>query len=304
MKFLLFVVLLSVCIAFTTSAITPGVYTDSRKGGSFNICATNNTANGLYSEFGLALGTVNTSNSRTTWAGEWYEGGLGDCLYGTFSLTFSSSSFSGSYTCNNNDTLEYEWSGDLQEKRSNLTARECGTVGSGSLLGKWSFEDSQGLYQVDFCVDGAVGSDEDDFDSEWEASYFRPNNFIPIGYDNGVTPKSEIAVGSFYRSNEDGALPGTALWFVSADGDLSYIWWAGHYDYLNIDLIADTEIHGYETYTLKSGTTADQCSRFEPIADEPYDYYPYEYELFYFRETSSASALVGSVLLSLFVFFL
>lgn len=289
MNFLLVVIILSVFVSGYTAAVA-GVYEDSRKGGSFYICADDTSANGLYSEFGLAVGSL----SNNEWNGTWYEGGIGDCLTGSFNIKFSGSSYSGSYTCAG-ATTSVKWSGS-KTSNANVTDKECGkligSTNSSSPNGKWSASSVDGISQVDFC------SDKDTF----EASYFRPSN-IPLGYDTGdLYRRQTVGVGAFYRSNKNGAYPGSSLWFINSDGDLANIWWAGHYDYLNLYMINDTVIHSYDIYSFRSGTNEDQCSRFEPIEDEPYDYYPYAYELFYFRETSASSTLVASLFLSVLFF--
>lgn len=287
MKYFICFVLLSVLLSSCTCSFA-GLWSDSRKGGSFSICVNNDTANGIYSEFGLAVGTL--SDNGNTWEGTWYEGGVGDCLTGNFSLTLSADVFQGTYNCANNASLNFTWTA-TRNSTDNQTAIQCGDLADQyshkSMQAKWAFETSAGLTQVDFCVNDY--EDDDDTKQDFYASSFRPA-FISQGFDTGYTARGNtIGGGSFWRGNENGALPGSSLWFLSSEGTLVNLWWAGHYDYLNLDLISDTDLHDVDVYSLKSGTSEEQCRRYEQIEYEPYDYYPYEYELFYFMETSSAS---------------
>jgi len=298
MKFFVLAVLISVLISGYTassSSSIAGIWTDSRWGGNFSICVNNQTANGLYSQFGIAEGTLNSQN--TTWTGSWYQGGLSDCLTGTFSLTFHNNTYSGNYSCDSLGNVNFTWSGNLlvSGSKANLTSQQCGTLidstSSASMDGQWSYQTYYGPNQVDFCVND---------DGTFDASYVHPGSYIPLGFDSGTWTRSQtVGVGSFYRSNKNGALPGTSLWFVNSDGDLANIWWAGHYEYLNINETYDTLIHSYDTYTIVSGTSYDQCIRFRTIENEPYDYYPYAQLLFYFNYVSASSTLVAPLLLSL-----
>jgi len=276
-----------------------GVYSDSRKGGSIYICVENNTVSGIYSEYGLVVGTI---NSKNVFNGTWYEGGLGNCLTGNFSLNFESGNFSGTYNCASNYSANYNWTGVALFNTSipqTVTNIQCGkligtTSSSYSMDGKWAYSSiyPYGLNQVDMCVNK---------NGQFDASDFHPS-YTPIGFDTGPWYRYQtVGTGSFYRANNNGALPGSSLWFLNSDGNLANLWWAGHFPYLNLHLINDTSIHSYDIYNYVSGTSQAECTRFRPIVNQEYDYYPYAQDLFYFNDTyySSSSTLVAPILLSI-----
>lgn len=78
---------------------------DGGVGGSLYICESNSNsrAYGAYSEAGVLVGTI----SGNTFSGNWVEAGVGwqPCAHGTFfiSLTNSDNSFSGTYTCDDDE---------------------------------------------------------------------------------------------------------------------------------------------------------------------------------------------------------
>jgi len=280
--FIVFSLLVVSCYCQDLEFSFEGLWTDDIQdggfGGNFSICVDGNNAWGLYTEFGLTIGTI--SDDGLTFTGTFYEGGeTGDdnCIIGPFSITLveNGTRFEGLYGCR--EKLLYNWSGRRinSEEQSD---HDCAKVISFSnnkqdLDGKW-FKASNGeVSLVDFCTNTEGG---------YQTSYSQPS-FTPEGYDEGVWFHSrKFATGTFYRANNNGALPGVSLWFVNPDGNLANVWWAGLTADLNIAQIHDADIHGYDIYEYTHGTTSSLCARYSALANQPFDYYPYEEELFSF----------------------
>lgn len=298
-----FVILAAVVVAVDIN----GYWTDSRYGGNFPICATNVSANGLYTEYGLAVGSFDGK----TWEGSWYQGGVGDCLSGGMKLTFNTNSFSGKYWCNTDPDTQFDWSGD-KENNTTPTNFECGAVAESTsgrgMGGLWvNTIATNDVDRVDFCQYE---------DKTFQASYTQGHSQTPLGYDagywaNGMT----ISYGSAYRTNQyddyDGVLPGTSLWFINADGDLANIWWAGHFKALNLRQMNNTQIHTYNVYKFVEGTTENECSRYSNLAELDYDYYPFKFIIYYFYyfeyqypSTASASTVMLSALAAMLAVFI
>ena len=263
------------CQEFSFEGLWTDDVVDGGFGGNFSICIDGTNAWGLYSEFGLAIGSI--SEDGLTFSGTFYEGGQAPCLVGPFSLSIvdNGTRFEGKYGCR--EQLLYTWNArriNFEVQSDHDCAKVIPFTNTNNIVdGKWWKETNGKSSQVDFCTNN---------DYEYQTSYSNPT-FTPEGYDEGIWFKSrKIATGTFYRANNNGALPGTSIWFINTDGNLVNIWWVGLTENLNIRQINDTDIHGYDVFEYTHGTTQGNCARYSALSGQNFDYYPYAEEVIYF----------------------
>ena len=270
------------CVSFlfiqlSTSKGFNGGWTDDVEaggiGGVFYICVKDDkvTLNGLYSENGLVVGTISDKTAN----GRFLEGG-GDSVYcnsGQFQFTLADdeASFSGFYICDSNPSVQQSWnSTKIIEDKPN--PKQCALLAdSGSCTGHWYVSNSTVANRLDFCQTS----------SDYKLSFKANETTSQFG--EGVTAyDGVVSSGIIYTENNDGSLPGTSLWYVSVDGDLYHIYWAG-LGQKYIKKVNDPQYHSYVKYRYAGETTNTDCRSLNYLVDQPYDYYPIDDELKYYN---------------------
>lgn len=253
------VIILVLCLTLSVSVFAqwePSSWTDSVSsngfGGTLFLCFDDDDVSGAYSEYGLVQGTRN--GNRIT--GNFYEGGSGNCVTGSFEWTIASNgnTFDGTYTCADDDE-EIQWSETRTGDSNTVSNTLCAVLSTSTIDGSYRITGSDGN-TYDICVD----------DDEYELSYFLALTGVD-GYESGVVYENGVIGGGEYI--EDAGASGISLVFRLRDGNIGNFYW-GYDDDGEIDTVNDvnTDLHGYDLFSREGNASSSECSANNNLLDD------------------------------------